>query len=139
MIGTRVQLSKGSLGDPKTPTKCISCRGCFSPARAVIEPPLHAPGRDGAADRGEVRGVARIPPTYGVEKRLADTGGDRAALGVSDRAPVDRLDPGDLHAGAAEEGLVGDVELRAVNRALFDRDAGILRELDHRAASDAFE
>jgi hypothetical protein len=43
-------------------------------------------------------------------------------VAVAHRAPVDGLDPGDLDAGAAEERLVGDVELGPVDLTLLDAD-----------------
>src|SRR4051812_5952696 len=65
---------------------------------------------------------------------------DRADLSVADREAVDREDGADLVAAAAEEGLVGDVELAAVDLALLDGEAELLGgELEERRAGHALE
>ena len=74
-----------------------------------------------------------------VEEGRAHLGRDRTQLAVADRAAVDRLDPRDLDPGAAEEGLLGKVELGPIDLALLGRDSCLLRELEDRPPGDPFE
>ena len=55
-------------------------------------------------------------------------------------APIDLDDRADLRAGAAQEDLVGAVELGPVDRALDDLEPEVVaRDLDEPAAGDALE
>src|SRR5258708_24467726 len=71
---------------------------------------------------------------------LLESAGELAWLAVADGLPVDREDRLDLVAGAAEERLLGGVELGAVDLALIGLAAEILLEdPHHRGARDALE
>ena len=115
---------------------------------------VHAPRRSPGVDRfppvrGQVRPgqpIGRQPaPVFGqvaahrVEVALADQPRDRADRAVADGAMVDLDHRAHLDAGPAQEDLVTDVELGAIDRADLDRDPGILRQLDDRLAGDALE
>src|SRR5918995_4105600 len=88
---------------------------------------------------GQIVRVVRIAAADGVEKELPQAHGYWAGDAVADRASVNAGDRGDLDAGAAEERLVDDVELGAVDVALLDRDALVASELHHRAAGDPLQ
>src|SRR5439155_23263432 len=71
--------------------------------------------------------------------RVANPLPDRPDVAAADRAAVDLDTRRDLCAGAAEEHLVRDVQLRPVDRALLDGDPELPREGEDRVAGDALE
>src|SRR4029453_7993413 len=80
--------------------------GALAPRGAIgRRPPLREPRVDAAHD-------VHVGPGQALR--------DRAALAVAKRELVDRKDRRDLVAAAAEERLVGDVELGAIDLALPD-------------------
>src|SRR6266542_3007556 len=64
---------------------------------------------------------------------------DRAALAAADLPAIDRCHPGDLHTGAAQEDLIGDVQLGPVDLALYHRDAEIAGQLEDGPAVDPLQ
>src|SRR3954466_10071341 len=80
-----------------------------------------------------------MPPTHGVKEGLPNPHRDRSGLAIADVAPIDSRDGGDLDPRTAEERFVSDVELGAIDVALFDRNALIAGKLQHRAPRDAFQ
>src|SRR5688572_30767986 len=79
-------------------------------------------------------------PAYRVEVGPRHLTRDRAGPAVADLAPVDLDDRADLGAGAAQEDLVGDVQLGTVDRALDDLVPHVgPRDVDEPAARDALE
>ena len=83
---------------------------------------LVADGREPVAVLGQVA-------AHRSEVALADQPRDRADRARADRPVVDLDDGADLDAGAAQEHLVADVELGAVDRADLDGDPGVRRQL----------
>src|SRR5271157_951890 len=70
-------------------------------------------------------------------KLLADGLRDRASHAATDGYLVHRADGRDLGRGPAEEQLVADVQHLARNDLLDDRNAELVRDVQHRVASDA--
>src|SRR5438093_8624008 len=74
-------------------------------------------------DGGQPVPVLRQATPDRVEVACLDRPGDRPDRAGTDRAVVDLHDRADLDAGATEEHLVRDIQLRAVDRADLRRDA----------------
>ena len=72
-----------------------------------------------------------------VEERLLQRLGDRTAAAVANLDLVDAPDRRDLHRGADEKRLVGDVEHLARQHLFAHLQAQLVRERHHRVASDA--
>src|SRR5207253_7063817 len=89
-------------------------------------------GRDPAA-------ILRRLAANGVEVDLAHLCCDRSALALADGAVIDARHRRDLSARAAEEDLIGDIQLGAVNLAYRGRDAAVRGDLENAGPGDALE
>src|SRR5437773_2590643 len=84
--------------------------------------------------------ICRTVAPRHTEVEVVDPLHQGARLAVAHRNAVDRADRHDLPAAAAEEGLVTDIELRAVDVTLLDGKVELSREeLDERLTGDAFQ
>src|SRR5688500_15782960 len=107
--------------------------------RSAVPAPRAASGSGTLGDRGDPVAVLREPPAHRVEVPVADQPADRAHLAGADRTVVDLDDRRDLDAGPAQQHLVGDVQLGAVDRAGLDGDPLVPEQLDDRLAGHALE
>src|ERR1019366_10094282 len=100
----------------------------------------HGPTRRRRSDdRGQPARVAVVLAFADAKIQLLQLGGDRAGSPGADLPLID-LDHGrDLRAGPAEQPLVGDVQLAAVDPALHDLDSELVARKGHQhRAGDAF-
>src|ERR1019366_3678143 len=96
--------------------------------------------RRGSHDRGQPARIAVVLAFADAKVQLLQLGGDRAGGPGADGALIDLDHRRDLRAGAAEEHLIGDVQLAAVDGALDDLDAELVACEGHEHRSgDAFD
>src|SRR5688572_5618956 len=113
-------------------------RAMTSEAVPPAKPPVPAPRAASLSgtlrNRRQPVAVLRQPAADSVEIAITDQAPDRPDLAGPDRPMVDLHHGRDLDAGAAQEHLVRDIELGAVDRADADRDALLLQQLQDRRA-----
>src|SRR5207237_9516490 len=93
--------------------------GSRARCREVGLPSFASAWRSTLIDGGDPRAILRRLTADRVEVDAADLRGDRTGLAFADLAVVDAGDRRDLRPGAAQEDLIGDIELSAVH--LTDR------------------
>src|SRR5437899_9704924 len=94
---------------------------------------------DTLVDRGQPVAILWPPAAHRLEVAILDGSRDRPDRAGAHRPVVDFDHRADLDAGAAQQDLVGHVQLGAVDRAGFRLEPLVLRKLHDRLAGDPFE
>src|SRR6202022_4095805 len=125
-----------SVGPSRSPGDAQRRRRCCAAGRWRVFGPVGAGEIPlSLVDRGAPAPVLRDPAPDNVEVELTQCANRGPDAARSDRPVIHAGDCGDLDSGSAVEGLVGEVDLTAVDRPLEDRQLELaLQQLEHGAA-----